>query len=158
MAEEELPVSYPPRKSLRREGYDYTKNSFYSLTICTHKRHPFFNITKLRTILEEEWEALSQHFTGVEPRLLRIMPDHIHCSLWIDGETNGTKSLSDIIGGYKSITNVKWIQYLKQAGIKGPGKIWERGFHDHIIRNEADLQEKERYIRNNPIKHQLKEE
>ena len=158
MAERNSHKTYQPRKSLRLKGYDYTQHGTYSITICTPHRNPFLRIPILRSILEEEWQHLPQHFTGITPGILRVMPEHLHCMIQIDGETNGNKSLSDIIGGFKSIVSVKWIQYMKQENIDGPAKIWQRSFNDHIIRNEADLREKEQYIINNPIKHQLKEE
>ena len=30
--------------------------------------------------------------------------------------------------------------------------IWQKGFHDHIVRTEADFQEIRQYIENNPLK------
>jgi len=29
--------------------------------------------------------------------------------------------------------------------------VWQRGFHDHIIRNDADLHRIRTYIANNPL-------
>jgi hypothetical protein len=34
-------------------------------------------------------------------------------------------------------------------------KFWQRGFYDHIIRNEKDYLEKKRYILNNPLREKL---
>ena len=34
-------------------------------------------------------------------------------------------------------------------------KIWQRGFHDHIVRNEFDYEKIAKYIEENPIKWHL---
>ena len=36
--------------------------------------------------------------------------------------------------------------------------VWQRGFYDHIIRNDADLSETRQYIRNNPLNRILKKD
>lgn len=36
--------------------------------------------------------------------------------------------------------------------------VWQKLFYDHIIRNEADYNEKWEYIQNNPLKYILKTE
>ena len=35
------------------------------------------------------------------------------------------------------------------------GVIWQRSFHDHIIRNEDDYKKIRQYIDNNPLKWKL---
>jgi REP element-mobilizing transposase RayT len=149
-------MNHPPRQSLRLSDYDYGSSGAYSVTICTRKRQPFFTIPALRQILEAQWEALPLHFVGITPDTLVVMPDHLHAILWIDAEVKGSPDLSEVIGGYKSIVSVAWLRYLKREGVKGPGQLWQRSFNDHIVRNERDLQEKQKYILNNPIKAELK--
>jgi putative transposase len=149
-------TNHPPRKQLRLEGYDYSSSGAYSVTICTKDRQPFFTIPILHQIAEAEWETLPLHFAGIAPDTLVVMPDHLHAILWINDEVKGSPTLIDAIRGYKSLVSVTWIRYLKQTGKKGPGHIWHRSFNDHIIRNERDLQEKQQYILNNPIKAELK--
>ncbi|MEK7722719.1 MAG: hypothetical protein AAB336_00050, partial [Acidobacteriota bacterium] len=39
----------------------------------------------------------------------------------------------------------------------GDGKLWQRQFFDHIIRNETDFLETVEYIRENPVKDKLVE-
>ena len=34
----------------------------------------------------------------------------------------------------------------------GKDEVWQRGFHDHIIRDRADLEEHVAYISENPLK------
>ena len=49
--------------------------------------------------------------------------------------------LSNVIQQMKRITS-------KQAGIS----LWQKGFYDHVIRNDEDLANVRQYIRNNPLK------
>lgn len=147
---------HPPRKSLRLHDHDYSSGGAYSVTLCTRKRQPFFVVPALRQILEAQWEALPLHFTGITPDTFVVMPDHLHAIIWIDADVKRSPDLSDVIGGYKSIVSVAWLRYLKREGLEGMGQLWQRSFNDHIIRNEQDLQVKQKYILDNPIKAALK--
>jgi REP element-mobilizing transposase RayT len=149
---------HKPRKSLRLADYDYGSSGAYSFTACTKGRKPYFKHPILELILKEEWANLPHHFNGITPDTFIIMPDHVHGIVWIDAEVEGPPTLSDVIGGYKSIINVVWLQYIKENGIRGPWQLWQRSFNDHIVRNERDLVEKQNYILNNPIVAELKEE
>ena len=63
----------------------------------------------------------------------------------------GVLSLSDVIGRFKSITTKRYIDGVKNNGWRlFPGKLWQRSFHDRIIRNEKELNHIRTYIRNNP--------
>jgi len=44
----------------------------------------------------------------------------------------------------------------QQLGRKGP--VWQRGFYDRIIRSETDLEEKVRYLWENPLRAGLTED
>src|SRR5699024_12431494 len=57
-----------------------------------------------------------------------------------------SKTLGAIVRGYKS-TVTKQINQLRNT----PGqKLWQRNYHDHIIRDEASLQRIRYYIQYNP--------
>jgi hypothetical protein len=60
------------------------------------------------------------------------------------------KSGSSLISGFKSSATTR-INRLNQT----PGqKIWQRGFYDHIVRNENELYRIRQYIIDNPAKWQ----
>lgn len=67
--------------------------------------------------------------------------------------TFGTQShnLFSIIRGFKSATTKQVNMLLKNT--EG-GSIWQSRFHDHIIRNEEDMNRIREYIRYNPLKWQ----
>jgi len=73
------------------------------------------------------------------------MPDHIHCFVRVDG----------------AIRLGLWVRGLKRAlsaamnssGRDGyPGRIWQPGFFDHVLRNSDSYGEKWRYVRDNPVR------
>ena len=60
-------------------------------------------------------------------------------------------TVSNIISAYKSIiTN----EYMKECNKRNIviGKLWQRSYYDHIIRNDADYIEKANYILTNPAR------
>ena len=62
-------------------------------------------------------------------------------------------SLSDIIHRFKSFTTHRYMAGVKNNGWKSfDGKLWQRSFHDHIIRNEESLDNIRAYVQNNPLK------
>lgn len=74
-----------------------------------------------------------------------LMPDHFHALIGI-GKTEMT--LGRICGYFKSLSTRRFWRV-------GEGKLWQRQFFDHVIRNEVDFWETVDYIRNNPVKKNL---
>ncbi len=120
------------------------------------------------------WTEIPDHFPRVMLDAYVIMPNHMHGILFlldisIDAEQKkivkkdvgaihesplhmpqkhgGSKkdSLSAVIGLYKS-TVARRINTLCEQ----PQKIWQRSFHDHIIRNEVSLTKLREYVICNP--------
>lgn len=80
-----------------------------------------------------------------------IMPNHIHLLLsfrQVQGTGNPSPTLGNVIG---------WLKYQATketnlaAGTVGQ-KIFQRSYHDHIIRNEKDYQRIWTYIDGNPAR------
>ena len=56
-----------------------------------------------------------------------------------------------IIQAFKSITTHEYTNGVKQHGwLPFPGKLWQRNYWEHIIRNESELNRIHEYIKNNP--------
>jgi len=56
-----------------------------------------------------------------------------------------------VIERFKSLTITRYIEGVKNAGwLSFPGKLWQRGYHDRIIRNATELTKSRTYICNNP--------
>ena len=57
----------------------------------------------------------------------------------------------EILGAFESVVTVEYIRGVEQLGWKRfNGKLWQRNYHDRIIRNERAYQNIAKYIRNNP--------
>ena len=69
-----------------------------------------------------------------------------------DGNGMGTNTtIGDIIGAYKSLVANGCLEIYKSKN-KTMGKLWQRNYYEHVIRNEQAYQNISNYIINNPIK------
>ena len=52
------------------------------------------------------------------------------------------------------VSTAKAIQFIKggYSHVRGPGEIWQAGYHEHRIRNLEDFEAQKRYIANNPVR------
>jgi putative transposase len=130
-------------KAHRLEGYDYSTNGGYFITMCTHRRQAILT-GECRDVADRELEDLPRRFDGVTLDCHVVMPDHAHAILIMNGCSS---TLSIIVQAYKSITARKIRQRIQTE------RVWQRGFHDRIIRNEIQLAVLRKYIEQNPMPH-----
>jgi len=64
--------------------------------------------------------------------------------------TGNGVTIGNIIGAYKSLVANQCLQIFKSKN-EYMGKLWQRNYWEHIIRNEQSYQRIENYIINNPI-------
>lgn len=64
---------------------------------------------------------------------------------------NRTPTVGDIVGAYKSLVANACLEIYKTKN-ETMGKLWQRNYHEHIIRNEQSYQTISDYIINNPAK------
>lgn len=85
------------RKLQRLSGYDYSKNNYYFITVCTHKREHFFGeikngemiLNEAGKIVKNYWLWLETQYCFVVLDEFVIMPNHFHGILIIDSESGG---------------------------------------------------------------------
>ncbi len=58
--------------------------------------------------------------------------------------------LGNIVGSFKSLCTKSWLDCIKTREMDIYGKIWQRNYYDHIVRNKRELQTVREYIRTNP--------
>ena len=149
------------RKPTRLQGYDYSQNGAYFVTVCTEKRKnilshivgegsPLPRLSPYGKIAERVILAIPNTYPTYTVEKYVVMPNHIHLILCVDGRGNPAPTLSDVMG---------WMKYeiTKQSNVYRGAvgeRIFQRSFHDHIIRNETDYLEIWQYIDNNPVKWQ----
>ena len=150
-------MELPKRKSIRLSDYDYSTPGAYFVTICTKDRKcilsnltvgadalggPRLQLTDTGKIVEQY--ILSTHrMTSFRVEKYVVMPNHIHLILWIESGPPGASAptVSDAVGALKRLVN-------RRIG----HDIWQRSFHEHVIRNEQDYREIWEYIDQNPVK------
>lgn len=158
------------RRSIRLPDYDYAQSGVYFVTICAEKRECLFGeiladamlLSPFGQIVLGVWQALPRHFASVELDAFVVMPNHVHSIVKIVGEANGHPkeqplpaihdgtqpgSLAAIVQNFKSVTTRK-INQLR--GLSGK-TIWQRNYHERVIRNQRELEAKRQYIANNPM-------
>jgi len=78
----------------------------------------------------------------------------------ISGQPHGVApTLGDIVNWFKTMTTNEYIRAVKQN--KWPpfdGKLWQRNYYEHIIRNEEELNHVRQYIAENPLNWRTDEE
>ena len=119
-------------------------------------------------IVESRWIWLRNQYPYVELDAFVVMPNHVHGLIKIKKESSVTnhdipsqgsvvtgrdlslpmisekiKSLSDIIGAFKTISS----KDIHLAGF--PNFFWQRSFYEKIIRSEAEASKVREYISNN---------
>lgn len=160
-------MGYKNRKPNRLAGYDYSGNGAYFITICTQDREctlsdidvgdgfPVPVLTDYGKISDKYINLITEKYPTVFVDKYVIMPNHIHLLLVVqnpDFTASGTGNPSPTIGNV-----IGWLKYQvsKQIneihGIAGQ-HIFQRSYHDHIIRNEKTFQMIWKYIDENPLK------
>jgi len=82
-----------------------------------------------------------------------IMGGHIGPPLRVHPNVN--RPLYAMIQWFKTMTTNEYIRNVKQNRWEPfDGKLWQRDYYEHIIRNETSLQNIREYIVNNPVQWQ----
>jgi putative transposase len=69
--------------------------------------------------------------------------------------TRPAPKVGDVVGAFKSLTTNEYIKNVKQNNWQSfAGKLWQRDYYEHIIRNEESYLKIAEYIQNNPLKWQ----
>ena len=147
----------PNRKPTRLNNYDYSKNGYYFITICTYNKQkilcdivgeglcalPSVKLTPIGAIVKQSIEYLNHKYNDISVVKYVIMPNHIHIILSKQTGKHGDSPLRiyDVIGNLKSFTTHNY-----------GTTLWQRSFHDHIIRDENDYLKIWNYIDTNPQK------
>jgi putative transposase len=168
------------RRSIRLPGYDYSKSGAYFVSICTKDRKCFFgDIANQKMVLNDAGKIVDKWYAELENKFhdIRcdeyiIMPNHSHVIITnigkapvgadlrvcpdahrnerTSGEHTGSP-LHRVIQWFKTMTTNEYIHGVKQHGWTPiPGKLWQRNYYEHIVRNEKELARIREYIRNNP--------
>lgn len=160
---------FPIRKSNRLKNYNYSSPGAYFITVCTYNKKkilsevcsaginelPEIKLTLAGKVVDDVIKKIADRF-GVRIDRYIIMPNHLHMIISItDSElfrsihesTLQSRSVLSKVIGYIKMNSSKQIR-LKSGDIK----VWQRSYHDHIIRNEKDYQNIYNYVEYNALK------
>ena len=155
-------MDLPKRKQIRLSEYDYSTPGAYFVTICTQDRRcilseivvgdgvldvPNVRLSPYGEIVAETLREIEKTYSWLSLDRYVIMPNHIHLLLRI--EENGpsgtpaptNETLPKLISTFKRFTN-------RKCGVQ----LWQRSFHEHVIRNENDYREIWEYVDTNPAR------
>ena len=153
------------RKDIRLSDYDYSQQGGYYITICTQDRKCVLSKVRQGTGMERSCVILTE-LGEIAENVLRtlpaqygflldayiIMPNHIHTVLIKKKNiAEKQKTVGQFVGAFKSLVTNRWCKVCDARGIM-VGKLWQRNYYDHILRNRADYYEKVKYIDENPGK------
>ncbi|MBE6663846.1 MAG: transposase [Ruminococcaceae bacterium] len=160
-------TDFPKRKPNRLGGFDYSTPKGYFITICTENRSkilstivgeglapPEIQLTQYGKIVKEQLLLLENRYSNLQIDSYAIMPNHIHIIFVLLENTGGASpspTISDIVCAFKS----QCVRNCRRTGFEG--KLFQRSFHDHIIRNQNDYEEISKYIYENPINWKMDE-
>jgi len=168
------------RKSLRLPNYDYSQPGAYFITTCSYKHLAIFGkvvkdnviLSPAGFIVRDAWHDLPNHYLNIRLDSFNVMPTHIHgiIIITVSSTTNHVGAglrpaptdptqinhtltttrhgLPEIIRALKSFS-ARRINQLR--GIPG-ATVWQRGYYEHIIRNERQLNRLRNYIETNPLR------
>ena len=140
-------MAYYSRKSARIPHYDYVSYNYYFVTICTHNRRCIFGsvgeLSPVGQIAKEEILEISTHYSGVSVDHYVVMPNHIHMILVLQ---ENAQNLNVVVGQYKSGVS------RRAHKLRPELSVWQRSYHDHIIRNQTSYEKIWNYIEGNPSK------
>ena len=135
--------TYGKRRSIRLEGWDYATSCVYHVTLTTHGRGVFFNVpVRVGAFVDAlRLQTARMHYMVYA---FCVMPDHVHVLCQPNAE--------------RPISLISFVQQLKSGASRrlhllgAAERIWQRGFHDHILRREENIAEVVNYILANPVR------
>ncbi len=164
------------RRSIRLPAYDYSQYGWYFVTICTRNKAELFGdirsggmmLSEIGMAADKCWRDIPSHFPHVVIDEYVVMPNHTHGIVVIMrspavGAENFQplrhhfqypipKSLSSIVRGFK-IGVTTWCRNNGYVDFQ-----WQRNYFERIIRDDAELENIQAYIRNNPTNWTLDDE
>ena len=149
-------MDIPKRKPNRLPDFDYCTPGAYFITICTKDRRNLFwtdvgasiarpQLTRWGKITADSICDMPNHYPAISIDHYVVMPNHIHILLQINTDADGRPMVAPTISTV--------IQQLKGIVTKRIGQsVWQKLYHDHVIRGQQDYLKIWEYIDNNPAR------
>ena len=149
--------TYPRRRTVRLPAYDYATPAAYFVTICTHHRALLLERPGLAAAVLAAWEDLPTHYAQVSLDQFVVMPNHVHGIVLLadvgaglkparQAESAPRQGLPEVVRAFKTFS-ARSVNGLRDTAGQ---PVWQRGYHEHVIRGEPSLARIREYIAVNP--------
>ena len=156
-------MNLPKRKQIRLREYDYSTPGAYFVTICTHEKRcilseitvgeglapPELTLSPIGHCVGEQILDLPRRYPTVHIDKYVIMPNHIHLLLLLSAVSGGASPSPTLFDAVRVLKSQS--ARLSRASLGGQA-LWQRSYHEHVIRGESDYRQILEYIENNPAK------
>ena len=132
-----MPRIYVPRLDV----FDYAGFHRYFLTLCTFDRtRTFVDRAVVDPVASQLLQTAATHRFAIFAYC--FMPDHLHALV---GGEHETADFREYVRLFKQRTAFEWKR-------RHGGALWQRGYFDHVLRDEEDVLGVARYILENPVR------
>ena len=158
-------MELPKRKPNRLKNYSYSSPGAYFITICTNNKEKLLGdiivgfgacdepkniLSRYGVIAEKYIHLMNEKYEYVSIDKFIIMPNHIHMIIVIEEEAvNGSlqapNPTNDILPKFISL-------FKRYCNLEFKRNIWQKSYHDHIIRNDKEYEDICNYIEYNVYK------
>lgn len=145
-----------PRYTRRASWHDYKSRCIYMITVTKAAGIPLFSeisgppdnpichLSPLGVAIAQELTAICKKYEDISILEYVIMPDHVHFLLNVKKDI--TYHIGKAIGSFKGACSHRYWDMLGESG----QSIFQRGFHDRILRRQGQLKTMFNYIVDNP--------
>jgi len=126
-----------------RKGRWSGAHQVYLISTVTHRREPLLEHPACARAVVHALRGATES-GAVHTHAFVVMPDHLH---WLMSLGDGV-GLSTSVGRVKGESARRINELLGRQG----QPVWQRGFHDHALRREVDMEEIARYVVANPLR------
>ena len=130
------------RKRNRLPLDDYRRAACYALTIGTAERKPLFAVEATVQLCLDALRRCGEG-SGFSVLAYCFMPDHLH--LLLEGEDGA--DLVKFVSRFKQQSG-----YLYRRSRPDSGNLWQKSYHDHVVRSDEGLLQMAKYIVGNPVR------
>ncbi|MDO8615561.1 MAG: transposase [Dehalococcoidia bacterium] len=150
-------LAHRRRNSLRLPTYDYTLPGAYFVTLVCKDRELLFDSPLFRQIAQTAWLELEALYEDVTLDTHVVMPNHFHGIIVLGAPRRGgsrtaptapliRKPLGRLVGAFKTMSTKR----INQIRGTPAHTVWQRNYHERVIRHERELNAVREYILDNP--------
>jgi REP element-mobilizing transposase RayT len=130
------------RDELLKGRYSESHRAYFITTVLAERERRYFSEFDCARLVVAQMRALHED-GAVNSLAWVVMPDHVHWLFQLGEKVD----LSGVIKCFKARSAKRVNAYLHRQG-----SLWQKGFYDHALREEEELQDIARYIVANPLR------